>query len=50
MGGDQLVAALAGERVEEEQGDAVRSAEKALYLALNEEIEPRRPSVSLSCG
>jgi HAD superfamily hydrolase (TIGR01549 family) len=40
MGGDQLVAALAGGRVEEEQGDAVRSAEKALYLALIEEIEP----------
>ncbi len=40
MGGDQLVAALAGERVEEELGDDVRAAEKALYLALIEETEP----------
>ncbi len=40
MGGDQLVAALAGDRVEEEQGDDIRSAEKALYMAVIEEVEP----------
>jgi HAD superfamily hydrolase (TIGR01549 family) len=40
MGGDQLVAALAGDQVENEQGDDIRSAEKALYLALIEEVEP----------
>ena len=40
MGGDQLVAALAGDDVEEEKGDDIRDAEKALYLALIEEVEP----------
>jgi HAD superfamily hydrolase (TIGR01549 family) len=39
MGGDQLVGALAGERVEDELGDGIRAAEKALYLALIEETE-----------
>jgi HAD superfamily hydrolase (TIGR01509 family) len=40
MGGDQLVAAVAGEEVEREKGDDIRTAEKALYLALIEEVEP----------
>jgi HAD superfamily hydrolase (TIGR01549 family) len=40
MGGDQLVEALAGEDVERELGDDIRSAEKALYMALIEEVEP----------
>jgi HAD superfamily hydrolase (TIGR01509 family) len=40
MGGDQLVAALAGEEWDEEHGDDVRNAETALYLALIEEVEP----------
>jgi HAD superfamily hydrolase (TIGR01549 family) len=40
MGGDQLVAALAGDEVEEKLGDEIRTAEKALYLALIEEVEP----------
>ena len=40
MGGDHLVEALAGEKVEEEKGDDIRTAEKALYLALIEEVEP----------
>jgi HAD superfamily hydrolase (TIGR01509 family) len=40
MGGDQLVAALAGEDFEAEQGEDVRSAEKALYMALIVEVEP----------
>jgi HAD superfamily hydrolase (TIGR01549 family) len=40
IGGDQLVAALAGDEVEEKLGDDIRTAEKALYLALIEEVEP----------
>jgi len=40
MGGDQLVQALAGKEIEEEKGDDIRTAEKALYLALIEEVEP----------
>jgi HAD superfamily hydrolase (TIGR01509 family) len=40
MGGDQLVAALAGEEVERELGDDIRSAEKALYLAMIQMTEP----------
>ncbi len=40
MGGDQLVGALAGDQVEGEKGDDIRTAEKALYLALIEEVEP----------
>ena len=40
MGGDQLVAALTDDDTEAEQGDDIRSAEKALYLALIEEVEP----------
>ena len=40
MGGDQLVGALGGEQVEEEKGDDIRAAEKVLYMALIEEVEP----------
>jgi HAD superfamily hydrolase (TIGR01509 family) len=40
MGGDQLVAALCGDEVEEEKGDDIRGAEKALFMALIEEVEP----------
>ena len=40
MGGDQLVAALAGEEFDAEQGEDVRSAEKALYMALIHEVRP----------
>jgi HAD superfamily hydrolase (TIGR01549 family) len=40
MGSDQLVASLCGDEVEEEQGDDIRDAEKALYMALIDEIEP----------
>jgi HAD superfamily hydrolase (TIGR01509 family) len=40
MGGDHLVKALCGDAVEEERGDDIRSAEKALYMALIEEVEP----------
>jgi HAD superfamily hydrolase (TIGR01509 family) len=40
MGGDHLVEALCGEQVEEEKGEDIRSAEKALYMALMPEVEP----------
>jgi HAD superfamily hydrolase (TIGR01509 family) len=40
MGGDQLVAAVAGDEVESESGDAIRDAEKALYMSMIEEVEP----------
>jgi HAD superfamily hydrolase (TIGR01509 family) len=40
MGGDQLVAALAGEGFDNEQGDEVRAAEKILYTQLIDEVEP----------
>jgi HAD superfamily hydrolase (TIGR01509 family) len=42
MGGDHLVEALCGEEVEEEKGEDIRAAEKALYMALIEEVEPFR--------
>ena len=47
MGGDQLVAALAGEGTEERQGDDIRAAEKALYLALIDEVQPFRDAREL---
>jgi len=40
MGGDQLVAALAGEGFDREQGDDVRAAEKVLYMELIGEVQP----------
>jgi HAD superfamily hydrolase (TIGR01549 family) len=40
MGGDHMVKALVGQEVESQQGDDIRAAEKALYLALIEEVEP----------
>jgi HAD superfamily hydrolase (TIGR01509 family) len=40
MGGDQLVAALAGDDVEREKGDEIRSAESALYMAMINEVRP----------
>ena len=40
MGGDQLVGSLAGEEFEAEHGDDVRAAEKALYMAVIDEVAP----------
>jgi len=40
MGGDQVVAALAGQTTEEEQGDDIRAAEQELYGTLIEEVQP----------
>ena len=38
MGGDQLVAAVAGDEVERESGDSIREAEKRLYAELIDEV------------
>jgi HAD superfamily hydrolase (TIGR01549 family) len=40
MGGDQLVAALAGDDFEREHGDDVRAREGELYMALIDEVRP----------
>ena len=40
MGGDKLVEAICGAAVEDEQGDDIRAAEKPLYMAMIEEVEP----------
>jgi HAD superfamily hydrolase (TIGR01509 family) len=40
MGGDNLVAALAGEEFERSHGDAVREAETERYRELIEEVQP----------
>jgi HAD superfamily hydrolase (TIGR01549 family) len=40
MGGDQLVAALCGDTVERDRGDAIRDAEKGLYAELIDEVQP----------
>ena len=47
MGGDQIVAALAGDGTEERDGDDIRAAETALYLALIDEVQPFRDSREL---
>jgi HAD superfamily hydrolase (TIGR01549 family) len=47
MGGDQLVKALAGERVEEQKGDTIRAAETVLYAELIGEVEPLEGSRGL---
>jgi len=40
MGGDQLVAALAGDEVERREGDAIREIESRRYMDLIGEVEP----------
>ena len=40
MGGDQLVESLTSAEVDESIGDEIRSAEKALYMAMINEVEP----------
>ncbi len=47
MGGDQLVAALTDDSVEEQKGDDIRSAEKALYFQLLPEVETMEGSREL---
>ena len=40
MGGDHMVAALAGRNVEQDKGEDIRATEKELYKELIEEVEP----------
>jgi HAD superfamily hydrolase (TIGR01509 family) len=40
MGGDQLVPALAGEKVDKEQGDEIRETRDPIYKELLSEVEP----------
>jgi len=40
MGGDQLVAAVAGEDVERQHGDGIRDAENELYMEMIDEVRP----------
>jgi HAD superfamily hydrolase (TIGR01509 family) len=47
MGGDQLVAELTDDATEEEKGDEIRDAEKVLYMAFIEEVEPMEGSREL---
>jgi HAD superfamily hydrolase (TIGR01549 family) len=49
MGGDQLVEALAGKDVDDEKGDDIRAAEKALYLSSIESVEPFAGARELIC-
>src|SRR4051795_8773906 len=42
MGGDQMIAALCGDKTEEEQGDDIRDTEKVLYSELIGEVQPLR--------
>jgi HAD superfamily hydrolase (TIGR01549 family) len=40
MGGDQLIAALLDDEVEERQGDDIRASEKERYFELIDEVQP----------
>ena len=40
MGGDQLVAAIAGEQIDSERGDRIRESERRLYEELIDEVQP----------
>jgi HAD superfamily hydrolase (TIGR01509 family) len=40
MGGDKIVTALAGDEVEDSEGDAIRDAEGGAYAELIDEVEP----------
>jgi HAD superfamily hydrolase (TIGR01549 family) len=47
MGGDQLVAHLAGEETEERIGDALRESESRCYAELIDEVRPLRGAAEL---
>jgi HAD superfamily hydrolase (TIGR01549 family) len=47
MGGDQLVTAMVGEGFEDEHGDDVRAAERALYLSMMPEVQPFQGATEL---
>ena len=40
MGGDQMIAALLGDEVEEREGDSIRDVEKERYFELIDEVQP----------
>ena len=40
MGGDQLVAAVAGDEVERDRGDAIRATETERYFEIIQEVKP----------
>ncbi len=50
MGGDKIVAALAGDEVEEAEGDAIRAAEGDAYGELIGEVEPMQGARELIEG
>jgi HAD superfamily hydrolase (TIGR01549 family) len=47
MGGDQMIAALLGDEVEEREGDDIRAAETEQYMALIDEVCPLEGSREL---
>ena len=47
MGGDQMIAALLGDDVEERDGDAIRDVEKERYFELIDEVRPLEGSREL---
>ena len=47
MGGDQMIAALLGDEVEERDGDAIREVETERYLDLIDEVQPLEGSREL---
>ena len=50
MGGDQLVPALLGEDVDEDQGDAIRDTRDPIYKELMPEVEPLDGAHELIAG
>jgi HAD superfamily hydrolase (TIGR01549 family) len=50
MGGDQLVAAVAGDAVEERLGDAIRGSERERYAELIDEVSPLAGARDLLAG
>ena len=50
MGGDQLVAAIAGDEVEERHGESIREVEKRLYGELIGEVRPFEGARELADG
>jgi HAD superfamily hydrolase (TIGR01549 family) len=47
MGGDQMIAALLGDEVEEREGDDIRATEKKRYFELIDEVRPLQGSREL---
>jgi HAD superfamily hydrolase (TIGR01549 family) len=47
MGGDQMIAALLGDEVEEREGDTIRDVEKERYVELVDEVRPLEGSREL---